>query len=392
MISSGRRQRGKEPCLSIGQQDVVRNAIHDSTPEAWGIEGTVWNRAAIAQFVSRTFRGKRISLSTVTAYRKSWNIERPEPTERRGGRRAHVIGPSVLEVLHELLSLTGVSASSLFSYLSKDPHLCEIFGKKASFYNRLKEANIQAQNRKKREGLGLVNRFCLRVRLLVFRRPKAKDGFTAVLCGYEVETGFINCRVYNVQVSRGKTIANASDADEALPRSRDVEDDTTQHVRFPLPEAEVAHFVAESRRRFSLPLTRLEITQQFQSGLLWHTPLDQALRSPWSTDNKRGDLHVNVEVGTDLIATLCPLPMSTNKLADVLSDWINEHNKRVANPAIAEFNRQIKAELAKVKLTGWQREPKTAELRLLLEFSKKIPVGAKAQHQVRIRPITVECL
>lgn len=391
MITNSRRQRGKEPCLSIEQQSIVRNAIQKSTPEAWGVEGTVWSRAAIAQLVSRTFRGKSISLSTVTAYRKIWNVERPEPAERKGGRRAHVIGSPVLEVLRELLSLTGMSASGLFTYLSTDPRLCEILGKKASFYNRLKEANIQAQNRKKGEGLDLVNRFCLRVRLLVFRRPRAKDGFTVVLCGYEVETGFINCRVYNVPVSYEKRSANATYADEALPPAKIAEGDTTEYVRCPLPEAEVANFVAESRRRFPLPLTRLEITQELALSSLWHARLGWILRSPWPIGDRRGDLHLNVEVDTDLVATLCPLSMSVSKLAEVLSDWIDKHNKQVADPAIAEFTRQIKAKLAEVKLTKWHPKPETAELRLLLEFSKGILAGGKAQRQGRIRPVTVEC-
>lgn len=393
---------GEKPRLSREQRKLIKDAVGTKTPADCGIQTAVWSRAAIGELIAKEFGGRAPSLGTISRYKAELDLQKHPGRPLKGGRPRRVVGSTYTGIIRELLCLTGLSASSLFSYLSTDSYFSEVMGKKATFHNRLDEAGIEAQIRRKARGVDLVNRCCLRLRLLVFRISKGKGGFIAVLCGYEVETGFVNCRIYNVRVACETPIANAANPDEVPLVAKTDEGDVTEYIRFKLPEKEVASFVEESRRRLSLPLTRLEITQRLEPGLTGYATLDRTLRSPWiisknSGKNRRdtdpgidsecqGDLQVNIDVGTDQVAVLPHLPMSASKLGDVLSERIDTHNIEVAVPAIAAFKQETRAKLAKEKVNKYRPNHKTAELRLLLKFSKGWPADVEPPHQVhRIR-------
>jgi len=392
-------QRGAKRRLTLKQEEFIKKAIIGSAPSMFDIDESEWNRAAIAKLISKSCGGLGVSERTITDYRKRWVIRPPSKLKAKGGRPSHQIDALTMGVIDDLLQLSGLTVSQLFLQLSQDAYMAKLIGKKASFHNRLNEAGLCAVERRPSTLQNLLKRFCMRLRILVFplrSETKGENKYAGLLCAYEMETGLITCRVFDIQVP-SDDIVELSYRATAQRGVCIFKGSTRSTVYFPV--GVVAEFVKNSYRRLGLPVAKLEITQQFFPSTSDYGELERAVEqmvsAPKSKDVAGSTvakmtgatvtplMKVGIEIQHRPVTLLTPLPVTLAQLVGPIKARINAHNKVVAYPAIHKFKREIRDILVKNKTSSWPTKPPPTGVKQLQEFCKLHPV-----HEAQLAPLS----
>lgn len=393
------KQRGAKRRLTVKQEEFVKKAIAGNAPATLAIDEPEWNRAAIAKLISRNYEGLVVSERTITDYRKRWAIKPPSKLTAKGGRPSHQIDALTMGVIDDLLQLSGLSVSQLFLQLSQDDYMAPLIGKKASFYNRLNEAGLCAVERKPSTLQKMVNRFCMRLRILVFPIKVDTNGeekYAGLLFGYEVATGLITCRVFDIQVP-SDAIAEPIYSATAQRGVCILKGSTSVTVYFPV--GVVAEFVKNSYRRLGLPVAKLEITQQFFPSTSNYGELERAVEQMVSAPKTKDEagstvtkmteasvtpiMKVGIEIQHRPVTLLTPLPVTLAQLVSAIKACVNVHNNDVAYPAIHKFKREIRGILATNTKSSWPKKPPPTEVRQLQEFCRLHPL-----HEAQLGPLS----